>query len=179
MKNKIRNEILVKLQKLDLTERQLQTQDLISQMLKLPEIIKAQTIGITISKFPEVDTHELINKFWNLKKKIYCPVVLSHRKMDLVEINAQTEFKKNDYGIVEPKWNHKLVNNQPDVLVVPGIGFSLKNNQRIGFGGGYYDRFLKLYRGYSIAMMLSVQDISDYFWKIEEEDMKVNKIIFF
>ena len=58
--------------------------------------------------------------------------------------------------------------------IVPGVGFD-KDNYRIGFGGGYYDRYLKDYKGYTISLAFKDQIIDKV--PINEFDLPVNLVI--
>ncbi|WP_290034048.1 5-formyltetrahydrofolate cyclo-ligase [Ligilactobacillus cholophilus] len=177
-KNEIRKEILSKLNNLDRKKRKLETDLLISKTLNSEEIIDSVTIGITLSKYPEVDTHNLISMLWNLGKELYAPVMRLGHRMDFVRLDEHTQFKTNKFGICEPVWQESKINNQPDVIIVPGVGFSLDNNQRIGFGGGYYDRFLHSFYGKKISLALHEQIIYNDKWLIEKTDIPLDKIIY-
>ena len=176
-KSFLRKEILTNLTRLSSPLRKNQTLKLVNRFLNLKCVSQSNSIGITISKFPELDTHLLIQRLWNLHKRIYCPLILPMHKMDFIEINEKTNFIKNKIGIYEPVYQKTLVDNMPEIMVVPGLGYSLVTNQRIGFGEGYYDRFLQNYHGKKIALALPSQIIKNNSWEIEKTDIYLDKII--
>lgn len=177
-KAEIRKEVLQQLTAKSTNNREIETQKLIDKFLKLDIYQKAKTVGITISNFPEVDTHQLIKKILDDQKQICCPITLAHRQMDFIEINSNTKFKKSSFGIWEPEWKQSLVNNQPDILVVPGIKFTINSHQRIGFGGGFYDRFLEKFNGHTVALALPEQITKDVDWQVEPTDIPLEQILY-
>ncbi len=47
------------------------------------------------------------------------------------------------FGVLEPRYDAKKIQTDIDLLIVPGIAYALDSKLRLGFGGGYYDRYLK------------------------------------
>tara|TARA_Y100001001_G_scaffold161361_1_gene185654 strand:- start:241 stop:831 length:591 start_codon:yes stop_codon:yes gene_type:complete len=72
------------------------------------------------------------------------PVVKAQGDMDFVKVNPQTQFSRNIYGIDEPALDASKV-VEPDCLVMPLLAFDMFGN-RLGYGGGYYDRYLARYQ---------------------------------
>lgn len=176
-KAEIRKNVLHQLTVKPKSERESETQKLVMQFLKLDEYQNATSIGITISNFPELDTHQLIKRILEDQKKVCCPITLPHHQMDFIEISPDTNFKKSDFGIWEPEWKKEKVNNQPDILIVPGIKYALDTHQRVGFGGGFYDRFLKKFNGHTITLALHEQVTLRADWQIEPTDMSIDQIL--
>ncbi|KAA0257007.1 5-formyltetrahydrofolate cyclo-ligase [Deferribacter autotrophicus] len=87
----------------------------------------------------EVRTIELISHLRKEKKKIYLPI-LHDDEFYVGEFTDFSEMNENVYGIFEP--TEKLNVCEFDVVVVPGLAFD-EECYRLGFGKGYYDRFLK------------------------------------
>ncbi|OIK16558.1 5-formyltetrahydrofolate cyclo-ligase [Bacillus sp. MUM 116] len=137
----------------------------------------AGVIGITISKEPEVDTYQIIRKAWELGKQVAVPKCLPMEK--LLSFRILTEFSQLEsvyYGLLEPKVElSKEINPQEiDLLIVPGVVYT-KEGYRIGFGGGYYDRFLSNFRGKTTSLAFNIQVVPDF--RIEKHDLPVSKII--
>ena len=99
----------------------------------------------------EIPTKEIIHTALNDGKKVALPKirtgVKAGAKMDFVFINKDTEYKNGVYGILEPVSNEfidvKDINDRVEMLI-PGLCFDIKG-RRIGYGGGYYDRYLTKY----------------------------------
>ena len=96
----------------------------------------------------EIPTQGIIHTALNDGKKVALPKirtgVKAGAKMDFVFINKDTEYKNGVYGILEPVSNEfidvKDINDRVEMLI-PGLCFDIKG-RRIGYGGGYYDRYL-------------------------------------
>ncbi|MCU7966209.1 MAG: 5-formyltetrahydrofolate cyclo-ligase, partial [gamma proteobacterium symbiont of Bathyaustriella thionipta] len=103
-------------------------------------------IALYLSADGEVDLSFLINKLHGHSKKCYLPVILSRRHaiMYFAPYDAQTQLKKNCFGILEPIYQKKQLKTaqQMDLVLAPLVGFDEQGN-RMGMGGGYYDRALQ------------------------------------
>lgn len=84
---------------------------------------------------------------------------------------------RSKFGLLEPAFAADLQNNAPDLVVVPGLAFARNTRKRLGFGGGYYDRFLSTFAGTTVALALPVQDVPTAFWPIDEFDISIQHIL--
>ncbi|MDD5757432.1 MAG: 5-formyltetrahydrofolate cyclo-ligase, partial [bacterium] len=94
----------------------------------------------------EAATHSMIKEALQQKKKVVVPKIKSKRTLAVYEIdNFNEDLQRGNFGILEPA--HSKRRNTPeteiDLVVVPGVCFDRKKGTRIGFGAGYYDRFLQ------------------------------------
>ncbi|WP_231889846.1 5-formyltetrahydrofolate cyclo-ligase [Oceanobacillus sp. Castelsardo] len=121
---------------------------------------KAKTIGITISQGVEWDTTTLIEKAWDERKAVCVPKCLPNKEMVFYLINDFHQLEKGLYEILEPnpKKTSKVKKQNIDLLIVPGVVFD-QNGYRIGFGGGYYDRFLVDFPNETISLASHLQVI--------------------
>ena len=71
--------------------------------------------------------------------KISLPIIKSNNQMDFYHWNKKNQWSVNKFGIPEPKKTKKVY---PDIIFVPIVAFD-KNLYRIGYGGGYYDRYIE------------------------------------
>lgn len=151
---------------------------LISQQLYNDEEWKnAKTIGMTISNPPEVDTFQIIRKAWEEGKKVVIPKCYpKERKMAFRKLSYFSQLESVYSGLLEPieTETEEVLKDQIDMLIVPGLAFTVEG-YRLGFGGGYYDRYLKDYKGKTISLAFQVQILSSL--PIEEHDIPVGKII--
>ena len=143
---------------------------IINKVLEDDDYIKSKTIGIYISFGSEVDTDLLIRNSI-LEKEICVPVIIN-KEMIFSKIESDTKYTNNKYGILEP--NKLKPINKIDLLIIPGICFD-KDKNRIGFGGGYYDRYLNNQDIKTIAICFEEQ-ITEHIPN-EKHDVKVKKII--
>ena len=104
----------------------------------------------------------------------YLPVVKEHYQMDFVACHQQTVFQKNSYGIDEPT-SQQIVNPSAlDVMVIPMVAFD-KDNQRLGYGKGYYDRYLKQTSCLKIGVAFSCQKVDTVY--ADANDVRLDLII--
>jgi 5-formyltetrahydrofolate cyclo-ligase len=89
----------------------------------------------------EVDVRLLLEPAWADKKQAYLPKVLPEDYMEFYSYNESTALISGAYNILEPDSKDILVPDSDTLIIMPGAVFS-KDNKRIGYGGGYYDRYL-------------------------------------
>ena len=134
--------------------------------------LKHYHIFISISKYNELDTSSIINKLKSEKKIIIVPKI-SNNELVHIAINDQTEFSINEYGIKEPNnGNHFIIKNL-DLIFIPLLAFDLEGH-RVGYGKGYYDRFLKLTNKSSLKIGLSFFDPINKIQDIDDNDVKLD-----
>ena len=116
--------------------------------LELDSYKEAGIIFVYSAMAKEIPTRGIIHTALNDGKKVALPKirtgVKAGAKMDFVFINKDTEYKNGVYGILEPVSNEFIyandINDRVEMLI-PGLCFDVKG-RRIGYGGGYYDRYL-------------------------------------
>jgi 5-formyltetrahydrofolate cyclo-ligase len=138
---------------------------------------QANVIGITISKFPEVDTYRIIQTAWEQGKIIAAPKCYpKEKRMAFRIISDFSQLESVFYGLLEPvEEKTKPLNHENiDLIIVPGLGYT-REGYRIGFGGGYYDRYLKDYSGKTISLAFRSQIIPSF--GTEHHDVPVAKVI--
>ncbi|MDR1876913.1 MAG: 5-formyltetrahydrofolate cyclo-ligase [Flavobacteriaceae bacterium] len=97
-------------------------------------------IFLPIKEKKEVDTTAFIEHLWKHDKKVYCSKVENDHLLHY-ELTPQTQLRNNSWGIPEPV-DQKAVNlEEVDCVFVPLLAYDLSGN-RVGYGKGYYDRFL-------------------------------------
>jgi len=109
--------------------------------------------------------------------KVYLPKTMPHRQMAFLPFIDNESLVVSNYGIPEPAYDEALVNQSPDLVIVPGLAFATDTNYRVGFGGGYYDRFLAKYSGNTVALVPTAMRFDKADWSIEEYDIKIGKLI--
>lgn len=150
---------------------------ILKQLITSEEYNSARTIGVTVSRFPEVDTYALIESAWKSGKQVAVPKCITEtREMDFRLIKSFDDLETVYMDLKEPIISRTVSINkeQIDLQIVPGVVFS-DEGFRIGFGGGYYDRYLKDYEGDRVSLAFEVQTSLEV--PIEEHDIPVNKII--
>ncbi len=126
----------------------------------------------------EVDLLALAEALLKLKKGVYFPrYIKAEKRYDLAKIDSlTTDFKVGKFGIKEPikEAQSYVEKNTKAIWLIPGVGFDKKGN-RLGRGGGYYDRFLSTMKGVFIAVAHGFQLIEEI--PTEKHDIKVNTVV--
>ena len=157
----------------NIVDRYKKDQTIFEQIINNTFVKGSKLILIYFSNQDEVDTNGLIIFFLSLHKLVAFPKVIG-KEIVFYYINSINDVKTGKFGIKEPITGSKVLDYSDSVCIVPGICFD-KNNYRIGYGGGYYDRFLKDYNGYTIGItynecLVDKIDIDSY-------DVKLDKVI--
>ena len=143
------------------------------KILNHEKVKKTNNILIYVSMDIEVATIELIKELFKLNKNIYVPKVIG-KNIKFYKIDSLNELKISKLGILEPITNIEYTNNNDSVCIIPGLMFS-KNNNRLGYGGGYYDRFLKNCNTYKIGICFKEFLVDNL--EAEKHDIKMNEVI--
>ena len=116
-----------------------------SNLVSLALFKDASTIMLFLSLPYEVDTTDAIEQAWSMGKIVAVPrTSWKHKSMDPVRIESfEDEFSVSTFGLRNPVSPAVVPLEQIDLVVTPGLGFDAQGN-RLGQGGGYYDRFLCL-----------------------------------
>lgn len=147
------------------------------RIMQSNEFKNAEIIGVTISRYPEVDTRLLIEAAWSLGKQIAVPrCKRESREMDFRLLTSFDELETVYMDLLEPIITKtvSVSKGQIDLQIVPGVVFS-SEGYRIGFGGGYYDKYMAEYAGETISLCFDSQIRYDV--PIEQHDLPVGKII--
>lgn len=125
-----------------------------SKVLGLREYAQAETIFTYVSKSIEVDTVGLIRAAFLNRKKVAVPrCVPGTREMEFYYINSMEELKPGAFGVLEPEplEENLAVGGEKDLCIVPGLAFD-PEGFRLGYGKGYYDRFLSSFQGETVGI---------------------------
>ena len=124
--------------------RQLRSALILQTLQSRPEYLAAKTLALTHSVGSEVDTVPLIEDRLSAGQKVLLPLIGKRGSMEFHEVAGSLDsLVSSRYGIPEPDPKiHPLVPPERiDLVVAPGVAFDPQGN-RLGLGGGYFDRFL-------------------------------------
>ena len=173
IKSKLRKKILKIREKINKKNIQINFNHII-KILKKEKISKKVVGGYYPINF-EVDDLELLKKLEKNKFNISLPVIKKNFQMDFYKWSFSDLLKINKYGIPEPETLNIVY---PDVILVPLVAFD-KNLNRLGYGGGYYDRLIKRIskrkKIIKIGLALSVQEVDKV--PINIHDQKLDYIV--
>lgn len=171
-KKEIRVAMLKQWKQIDVEDRKRIESHLLTQLKQTPEWQRATVIGITLSAFPEWDTQHIIACAWSQGKQVIVPKVLDKTRMIFVRYTPNTQTTATKMGIQEPLSDEAITDI--DLMIVPGVAFT-KQGYRVGFGGGYYDRYLAQYTGDTISLCAAFQIVDQF--PIETFDQNVDQLI--
>ncbi len=144
------------------------------QLEKLSAFHEAEHILCYWSLPDELETQQFIEE-WYSKKNIYLPRVVGDR-VEVVPYKGYDMMQKGAFNILEPSGLAISDLKQIDLVIVPGVAFT-SNGQRMGRGGGYYDRLLPLLeQAVKIGVCYQCQVVDDL--PIEKHDVKMDEILF-
>lgn len=176
-KKKFRTDVRTKLVALSQEEHKKKSWMIHNKVINLDEIKNAQTIAVTISNFPEVDTMHLIEALWKMDKKVAvprCDPKTRTMTFYIFDNEEQLETVYMDLKEPIPSKTKQVHAEEIDVIIAPGIVFD-RSGYRIGYGGGYYDRYLAQYNRIVIAMAFDMQIVEKV--PTDAYDLPVGKII--
>ncbi|MCP9311853.1 5-formyltetrahydrofolate cyclo-ligase [Liquorilactobacillus satsumensis] len=177
-KAEIRQAQLAKLVRADNSwEKEAQELCLYEQLFALSCWKKAQTIGLTLSQKGEIDTKPLILQARLQHKRICLPRTLPQRQLQFFELQKTSKLEKSSFGIWQPALTErKVAKNALDLLIIPGLAFTAQG-QRIGYGGGYYDRFLAGFAGDTVALAERQRFFTTAAWQTATTDQIVQQVL--
>ncbi len=125
--------------------------------LALPEVMHAAAMLSYVSAVGnEVSTRALIEAGWAAKRRVFTPISGKNRQLLWAEVLGWEDLSPAGFGLLEPCQARAAEPPTDAPVIVPGIAFDRAGN-RIGFGAGYYDRFLAKHRGPRIALAYAMQ----------------------
>ena len=173
MKSELRKQVLQDMKAIPREQKQAMDQALTERFLKHPFYQEAKVIATYLSFPHEFQTQELIEQALKDGKKVLIPKTYPKGRMDFVVYNPQ-QLVKTSFGLLEPQGDLEVVDaSQIDLIHVPGLAFT-REGYRIGYGGGYYDRYLKHFPGHTLSTVYPCQ-IRDF--SPENHDIPVQEVL--
>lgn len=156
MKSELRKQVLQEMKALPREQKQFIDQALTERLLQHPFYQEAKIIATYLSFPHEFQTQELIEQALRDGKKVLIPKTYPKGRMDFVVYNPQ-QLVKTSFGLLEPQGNLEVMDaSQIDLIHVPGLVFTTEG-YRIGYGGGYYDRYLEQFSGHTLSAVYPCQ----------------------
>ena len=173
MKSELRKQVLQEMKAISQEQKQFIDQTLTERLLHHPFYQEAKVIATYLSFPHEFQTQELIEQALKDGKKVLIPKTYPKGRMDFVVYDPQ-QLVKTSFGLLEPQGDLEVVDaSQIDLIHVPGLAFTTEG-YRIGYGGGYYDRYLKHFSGNTLSTVYPCQ-IRDFI--PEDHDIPVQEVL--
>ncbi len=146
-------------------------------LIQRQEYADASVLLAYVSFSSEVNTHFLIEKAWKDGKRVAVPKCMDDSKLEFQYIRSFDDLAPGKFGIPEPVTGESVEYNEDDkcLLLLPGVAYTNKGD-RLGYGGGYYDRYLKKHDSIPNAMLAySLQQTETL--PVDEMDVPADMII--
>jgi len=151
---------------------QISSKKIQKNLQKLDFFREAKTIGAYYSIGSEISTKNILQDILNDAKDLSLPKVVNDNLI-FKKISSLKDLEKGSFSILEPKENCADTSDL-DVILVPSIGMT-PNGQRLGYGYGYYDRYLSSTKSKTIALTYSKQIVKHI--PETETDVKIDYIV--
>ena len=175
MKAELRKKILQEMKALSQEQKQAMDRVLTERFLQHPFYQEAKTIATYLSFPHEFQTQALIERVLKDGKKVLIPKTYSKGRMEFVVYNPQ-QLVKTSFGLLEPQGDLEVVDpSQIDLIHVPGLAFT-REGYRIGYGGGYYDRYLEHFAGHTMSTIYPCQ-VQEF--NSENHDIPVQEVLIY
>ncbi len=148
------------------------------QLIDLELADKTVHVFLPIKRLKEVDLWEFINHCYAENITVCTSVSdFENHTMKTVLLNHETELKENDWGIPEPVNGKEISSRNIDIVVVPLL-YADGNGNRVGYGKGFYDRFLADCKAdvekIGVNFFTSKEDITD----ATDKDIRIDQLVF-
>ena len=148
---------------------------LLRYILKKNNLLNNKKIGAYYPINSEIDCFETLRKIHKMGNIISLPIIRERNQMDFFEWCFSEPLSVGKFGVPEPNKFRKI---KPDILLVPLVSFD-KHKYRIGYGGGYYDRYIKklskIKKIITIGFAFSFQEVKKI--SINKYDRKLDYIL--
>lgn len=178
LKKRMRDQALSVRKVLPLRNRRQADADITRRFLSLPAYKDAHLILTYMSVGTEVATTMLIQHAFNEGKLVAVPRCLSGRKLEFVKISSFNQLESASFNLLEPKKDLPPISQEElvdSICVVPALTIDYQG-WRIGYGAGYYDRFLSNYSGEKIGLIRN-QNLSETALPHDNNDVAVDVIV--
>jgi len=173
-KEKIRQLALTRRRSLFNDEKINASKAITSAIIKSNYFKESNNIGCYLSMNEEVNTKFLIEAIQKSGKSLFLPKIQPGATINFIQTNKDTKYSSNQYGIKEPLSNEDYDIKKIDLIIVPLVAFDSKGN-RIGMGGGYYDKkFQYLTQNDKKPLLIGIAFDCQQFKKIQSDKWDVS-----
>ncbi|MFN7991315.1 MAG: 5-formyltetrahydrofolate cyclo-ligase [Candidatus Micrarchaeia archaeon] len=171
LKDALRKEMIAKRASLQKDEAGRMSDAITAELLSRPRFKEAKTVGLYLPKGNEVDTRRIIREALAMGKEVVVPV--TDHMITFHPFSSFDDLHPGKFGILEPK-ARIAPRGEPDLVIVPGVSFGLCMH-RLGYGKGYYDRYLSTSSAYRVGICYDFQVVERL--PSHEDDQRMDEII--
>ena len=175
MKSKLRKQVLQEMKALSQEQKQAMDRALTKRFLNHSFYQEAKVIATYLSFPHEFQTQGLIDQALRDGKKVLIPKTYPQGRMEFVVYDPQ-QLVKTSFGLLEPQGDLEVVGpSRIDLIHVPGLAFTTEG-YRIGYGGGYYDRYLENFASQTMSAIYTCQ-VQEF--NSEDHDVPVQEVLIY
>ena len=179
-KHEIRKRILAKRESLTLQQIQVKSKSIETKLFALAEYRQAGTVMAYVDFRGEVQTGGILTHILAQNKRLFLPVtdVPGKKLLPAEVVNLTDDLAAGTWGITEPKAHCRPLAKpeEIDLVIIPGVAFDTLGN-RLGYGKGFYDRFLPNLKENAVLVALAFEEqITDNIYP-EDDDVPVHLLI--
>ncbi len=157
-KKSLRNRLLEKRDGTSYDLMKIASKKMQKRLKKINAFIDAQKIGVYYPIGSEILTQDIIQELLSNGKDVFLPKVIG-KNIEFRKIIDFSSLEKGSFDIMEPR-DDCQIDNSLDVVLVPTVGIS-PTGVRLGYGHGFYDRFLSEHKTTTISLTLEKQIIKN------------------
>lgn len=153
LKNRLREESKQIRRNFSFEEKKKKDAAIFWRLTGLPQYQHCRMLLTFVSTPIEVDTRRIIQQALRDQKQVVVPRCIPDQiQMEFCRIHSLRDLKKGTFSVMEPKTYCKVIRCfRNSICIVPGLAFDMYG-YRLGYGKGYYDRFLKHYQGFRVGI---------------------------
>lgn len=176
-KSILRQEMLNRLGSLTMQDRAAYESDFKSRLVDYIQERGFKKVGVYYSFKPELSTHSLINYLMKQGIQVYLPIIGPNRHMAYAPYRSTYQMENIKGKVWQPATSERIHPDDLEMVLVPGLAYT-KAGYRLGFGGGYFDRFLSEYPTlHTVSVALWDQVSVALEAVIEDHDQPVKNLI--
>lgn len=175
LKDRLRKETVRRLKALSRGYREAADRKICERILSLPEYQQAGTLFTFVGTKDEIDTMELIRAALKAGKRVGVPRSDAGGIMAVFAITGEDDLISGRFGILEPVEGTELIPIEAiDFCVIPCLACDLEGN-RLGHGGGYYDRYLSRRRMDTVVVCYHELVLPEV--PVMQHDVRVDRVV--
>jgi 5-formyltetrahydrofolate cyclo-ligase len=141
----------------ELADRGIRNRAIAQRLSELPAFKSANALLAYVSKPEEADTRDIIEQALERNAAVYVPRALNDGQLEWVSVQSLDELVPGDFGVMEPAADAEPASPPSEaVALIPGVAFD-RNGNRLGWGQGYFDRFLAAFEGVAVGLAYDCQ----------------------
>ncbi|MFR2610696.1 5-formyltetrahydrofolate cyclo-ligase [Anaerococcus obesiensis] len=172
MKKELRRYFINNRKKIPKIDKKIWDEKIKNKLISSDYYKSAKSIFIYYSTEDEIDTKKIIKQAFLDKKEVYIPKIIKKSEMIPVLLTSFDDLIDGAYKIKTSKLEKSL--EKIDLTIVPGLSFD-ENKFRLGYGGGFYDYYIKNHKSFYIGLFYQIN--KSYKLNFDNFDQKLNLII--